>query len=93
MVAPYNSQGNQRRSVSQSNAPASQSCLASLSENLVRDSGRFAATVKKSCFNCGLDAHLVKNCPYPKQLGTNREVYIALIQQLQWSHQQMKPEC
>ena len=39
MVAPHNSQSNQRRFVSESNAPASQSWLASLSENLDKDSG------------------------------------------------------
>ena len=72
MVAPCNSQGNQRTSGSQSNAHASQSQLASLSENLVKNSGR-SATLKKSYFNCGLDTHLVKDCPYPKQPRRDRE--------------------
>ena len=72
IVAPHKSQGNQRRSGSQSNAPASQSRFASLSENLVKNSGR-SATLKKRCFNCGLDTHLVKDCPYPKQPRRDRE--------------------
>ena len=43
MVAPHNSQSNQRKPESQSNAPAPQPWYASLSENLVKNSGRSIA--------------------------------------------------
>ena len=42
------------------------------SENLGKKFGR-SVTVKKNCFNCGLTTHLVKDCPYPKQAGKDKE--------------------
>ena len=71
MVASNNSQ---RRSGGQRDVAIPQLQMTSTSttppsENLGKKSGR----VKRSCFNCGLTTHLIKDCPYPKQPGKDKE--------------------
>ena len=75
MVTPNNAgHNNQRRSGSRTDIPNSQSRPGSSSlENYGKKSGRLV-NAKKSCFNCGLATHLVKDCPYPKQTGRDSEV-------------------
>ena len=75
MVTPNNAgHSNQRRSESRTDIPNSQSRPGCSSlENYGKKSGRLV-NVKKSCFNCGLATHLVKDCPYPKQTGRDSEV-------------------
>ena len=74
MVTCNNSQ---RRSGGQRDVviPQLQMINASTSENLGKKSGR----VKRSCFNCGLTTHLIKDCPYPKHPGKDKETCKCLI--------------
>ena len=72
-VTPNNSQkrpGGQREAATPQ--PQSAGASTTSSENLSKKFGR-SVTVKKSCFNCGLTTHLVKDCPYPKQSGRDKE--------------------
>ena len=75
MVMPNNAgSNNQRRSAGRTDIPNTQSrSTSSPQENVGRKSGRLA-NAKKSCFNCGLATHFVKDCPYPKQTGRDSEV-------------------
>ena len=73
MVTPNNSQrrpGGQRKAATPQPQLAGASTTSS--ENLGKKFGR-SVTGKKSCFSCGLTTHLVKDCPYPKQPGRDKE--------------------
>lgn len=35
----------------------------------LRTDGKSPAQGSKTCFNCGMTGHLIRNCPYPKQKG------------------------
>ena len=89
-LAMVTSNNSQRRSGGQRDAVTPQlqmtSAYTTPSENLSKKSGR----VKRSYFNCGLANHLIKDCPYPKQLEKDKKL-ASLIQQLLWSHQSLKP--
>ena len=72
-LAMVTSNNSQRRSGGQRDAVTPQlqmtSAYTTPSENLSKKSGR----VKRSCFNCGLATHLIKDCPYPKQPVKDKE--------------------
>ena len=68
MVTPNNASHNNRRS-----NRYSQFTVHIAIENYGKRSRRLV-NAKKSCFNCGLATHLVKDCPYPKQTGRDSEV-------------------
>ena len=72
-LAMVTSNNSQRRSGGQRDAVTPQlqmtSAYTTPSENLSKKSGR----VKRSYFNCGLANHLIKDCPYPKQPGKDKE--------------------
>ena len=73
MVTPNNSQrrpGGKREAATPQPQPAGASTTSS--ENLGKKFG-ISVTVKKNCFNCDLTTHLVKDCPYPKQPGKDKE--------------------
>ena len=46
------------------------------SESLGKKSGKI-----KSCFSCGLTAHLIKDCHYPMLPGKDKKKFTDLIQQ------------
>ena len=79
MVTSNNSQ---RGSGGQRDAVTPQLQMTSASTTLSENFGKKSGRVKRSCFNCGLATHLIKDCPYPKQPGKDKETHKCLIQEL-----------
>ena len=68
-VTPNNSQ---RRFGGQRDVATSRSQMTGASTTSPENLGKKSGRNKRSCYNCGLTTHLIKDCPYPIPPGRER---------------------
>ena len=71
-VTPNNSQ---RRFGGQRDVATSRSQMTGASTTSSENLGKKSGRIKRSCYNCGLTTHLIKDCPYPIPPGRDKETH------------------